>query len=69
MLPGSTLPSRYYANFVGTGFVSTSVGLTLDIGGSITNIQAVSIGTRMNFLNTGTVGVPTKIYWYMEPEQ
>jgi type IV pilus assembly protein PilY1 len=69
VLAGATLPSRWYTNFLGTGYVSTSVGLNLDIGGTNTSVQVVSIGTRVKLTPTGTVGVPTKIYWYLEPEQ
>jgi len=69
VLPGSTLPSRTYPNYSGTGFVSTSIGVTFSSNGTNSNYQLVSIGQNSRGTLTGTEGVPTKIYWYMEPEQ
>ena len=69
VLPGATLPTRWYATHIGTGYASSSVGLQLDIGGTNTSVQIQCIGPNCLITKTGTVGVPTKIYWYMEPEQ
>jgi hypothetical protein len=69
-LNGTALPpSRYYADFKGRGFVSSSQSLILETGGSPQITQVVCIGPACKFDRTGTVGVPTKIYWYLEPEQ
>jgi hypothetical protein len=69
-LNGTSMPpARFYADFKGRGFVSSSQSLVLETGGTRTATQVVCIGPSCRFQATGTLGVPTKIYWYMEPEQ
>jgi type IV pilus assembly protein PilY1 len=69
-LNGTSLPpSRYFADFKGRGFVSSSQSLILDTAAGRQSMQGVCIGPSCKFQPTGTLGAPTKIYWYMEPEQ
>jgi len=69
-LNGTSLPpSRYFTDFKGRGYVSSSQSLVLETSGGRTATQVVCIGPSCKFQNTGTLGAPTKIYWYMEPEQ
>jgi len=69
-LNGTSLPpSRYFADFKGRGFVSSSQSLILDTAAGRQSMQVVCIGPSCKFQPTGTLGAPTKIYWYMEPEQ
>lgn len=63
-------PSRFYADFKGHGYVSSSTSLLLQSGsGSKTSYEGAFIGPTGKLTPTGTVGVPSKIYWYLEPEQ
>ncbi|MDB5812234.1 MAG: Tfp pilus assembly protein tip-associated adhesin PilY1-like protein [Betaproteobacteria bacterium] len=64
-------PQRYYTSFLGRGFVSSTQLLVLSGGGvagkniyTFTTVDAILQGNLV-----GTIGAPTKIYWYMEPEQ
>jgi hypothetical protein len=69
-LNGTSMPpSRYYTDFRGRGYVSSSQSLILETSGGRTSTQVVCIGPACKFTPTGTLGAPTKIYWYMEPEQ
>jgi hypothetical protein len=69
-LPGSSPGSRYYQNFLGRGYVSSSQQLVLSdptLGNVQTRVSC--IGPRCQFTPPVGIGAPTKIYWYLEPEQ
>jgi type IV pilus assembly protein PilY1 len=72
ILNANGAPSRYFTDFISRGYMSSTQLVILPSGGpgsakQIFQFNCADANCRGS--NIGTLGVPTKIYWYMEPEQ